>query len=202
MGLNPKTIAAKGQITRKMLMQSSLDVEALLREDIAKSLAQGIDLAGFYGDGTANAPVGIRNISGINVVNFAGNQPTFAELVAMETECEADNIEAQSSVYVHNARLRGFFKTAKKFPTASDTATIWEPGSTVNGYRAEVTNQISDNEVFYGDFKELLIGLWGGLEITVDPYTNSGSGQINIVAMQDLDFNVRRAGAFTFGKKV
>lgn len=45
------------------------------------------------------------------------------------------------------------------------------------------------------------VGLWGGLEITVDPYSNSTKGRLRIVCMQDVDFAVRRAQSFVYGKK-
>jgi HK97 family phage major capsid protein/HK97 family phage prohead protease len=197
-GLSPHTVAAHGAITRKMLMQSSLDVEALLRRDLAAAMGQAIDVAGYYGDGTSNAPTGIKNTSGINTVGFAGANPTWAELVDMETEVEADNIDPASSRYVHNARMKGYFKKTKRFTDDATSMIIWE-GNGVNGYSSEVTNQIANGDVFFGDFSELLIGMWGGLDIIVDPYTQSTKGRIIISNFQDVDFVVRRAAAFCYG---
>lgn len=199
--LRPKTVAAYGQITRKMLMQSSLDVEALLRRDLAASMAQAIDYAGYYGDGTSNAPVGIKETAGINSIDFAAANPTWVELVNMETEIEADNINPASARYVFNARMKGHCKTTQKFPATPTGATIWE-GNGVNGYGAEITNQIANGHVFFGDFSELIIGMWGGLDIVVDPYTESKRGRIVITNFQDVDFEVRRPEAFTFGVQV
>lgn len=204
--LRPKTCANYGEITRRMLMQGSLAVEALLRGDLAKGIALTIDRAGFYGDGTGNAPTGIKSTAGINSVSFDGAgspaiQPSFAELVAMETEIALDNADVASMAYVVNPGLRGYAKTARKIATSTDSNTIWEPGGTLNGYRTEVTNQITAGDVFFGNFADFLIGLWGGLEITVDPYTHSTKGRIRIVSMQDVDFAVRRAQSFCYGMK-
>ena len=60
---------------------------------------------------------------------------------------------------------------------------------------------MTSGDVFFGNFADLLVGMWGGLEITVDPYTHSTKGRLRIVAMQDVDFLVRRAASFCFGKK-
>lgn len=201
-GLRSKTCSTNVIITRKLLMQSSIDVEAFVRLELAKRLALTIDLAGFYADGTGNAPTGIKATSGVNAVDFAAALPTWAELVQMETECEADNISAEASRYIFNARMRGHFKTTKKFPAGNDSATIWEAGGTVNGYPSEVTNQIETGDVFYGDFSELLVGMWGGLEINLDPYTDIKKGALGVVAMQDVDFALRRPEAITFGKQL
>lgn len=200
-GLDAKTVATKVELTRKMLMQPSIDVEAFVRRELAKRLGLTIDLAGFYGDGTGNAPVGIKHTAGINGVDFAAAIPTFVELVAMETEIEADNIDDANGRYIFNRRMSGAFKTAKKFPTGNDSVTIWEPGNTVNGYSTEVTNQIANGDVFHGDFSELMVGMWGGLELTADPYSGSDKGRLRIVAMQDVDFAVSRAGSFCYGVK-
>jgi HK97 family phage major capsid protein/HK97 family phage prohead protease len=196
--LRPKTVAAHGAVTRKMLMQSSLDVEALLRRDLAASMGQAIDYAGYYGDETGGTPKGIRYTTGINAVYFAGANPTWVELVQMETEIAAENIDPAAARYVFNARLRGHAKTTQKFPATPTGMTIWEGGS-INGYGTEVTNQIANGHVFFGDFSELIIGMWGGLDIIVDPYTQSTKGRVIISNFQDIDFEVRRPEAFTFG---
>jgi HK97 family phage major capsid protein/HK97 family phage prohead protease len=199
--LAPKTVAARGAITRRMLAQSSLDVEALFRMDLAKSMGQAIDVAGYYGDGTGETPLGIRHTDGINFTYFAGVNPTLAELVDMETQVLLANIDPSSSRYVHGARMKGYFKTTRKISTSTDSNVLWEGGKEggVNGYSSEITNQIETGHLFFGDFSELIIGMWGGLDIIVDPYTQSDKGQVIINNFQDLDFEVRRAAAFGFG---
>ena len=199
--LRPRTVANFGEITRRMLMQPSLSVEALLRNDLAQGLALTIDSAAFYGTGLSNAPVGIKSAAGVLSKSFAAVQPTFAELVDMETLVSAQNADVNSMAFVTNPSTRGMAKTSLKFPTGSTNGgTIWENG-TMNGYRTEITNQITSGDVFFGNFADFIIGLWGGLEITVDPYSNSTKGRLRIVCMQDVDFAVRRAQSFVYGKK-
>lgn len=197
--LSPKTVAAFSEITRKLMVQSSLDVEALVRADLAKALALTMDKAGYYGTGSANQPLGIANQTGINAVNFAAVQPTFAELVEMETQVALDNADVASMAYVGNAAFRGHAKTALKFTGIAGT--IWEPGNTVNGYRTEVTNQIETGDVFMGNFSDLLVAMWGGLELLVDPYSNSKKGRLRVVVFQDVDFALRRTQSFCLGKR-
>jgi HK97 family phage major capsid protein/HK97 family phage prohead protease len=198
--LRAKTLAAKSAITRRLLMQSSIGVEALVRENLARDLAIALDYAGFYGDGTSNAPTGIKATAGVASKTFAGANPTFTELVEMETAVALANADVQSMAYIANASFRGYAKSTKKFSDASMN-TIWEQGDTVNGYRALVTNQTAAGDVFFGNFSDLLVGMWGGLEITVDPYTGSDKGQLKLVVMQDIDFAIRRAESFVYGKK-
>jgi HK97 family phage major capsid protein/HK97 family phage prohead protease len=196
--MEPHTVAAYSQITRKTLKQSSLDVEGFVRADIAAAISEAIDKAGFYGDGTGNQPVGIV-YSNPNAVNFAGVQPTWGEIVDMETALGEANINAESSAYVGRAGFRGHAKKTVKFAGTGET--IWERGNTVNGYKCEITNQITAGDLFFGDFRQFIIALWGGLDLLVDPYTDSRKGRLNISAFQDVDFLVRRSAAFSFGKK-
>lgn len=200
--LSPKTVGARSKITRKMLVQSSMDVEALVRADLAKAMALAIDKAGYYGSGSENQPLGIANHVGINAVEFAGNQPTFAELVEMETQIALDNADVASMAYVGNASFRGHAKTTLKFPGVNGSGTIWEPGNTVNGYRTEVTNQITAGDVFMGNYADLLIAMWGGLQIIVDPYTSSDEGAVKVKVFHDIDFGLRRTQSFCVGRKV
>lgn len=198
--LRNKTVASKSEITRKLLMQSSIDVEALVRADLAKGLAQTIDTAFFYGVASASTPKGIKNVAGINSFYWADtNKPTYEELIRMETEVEQNNIDSSTARYVMNAKMRGYLKGAKKFATSGADSTIWEQGNTVNGYGTEVTNQINDGDIFFADWSQAIVGLWGNLEIIVDPYSGSDRGRLKIVAMQDVDFAVRYNKAFTYG---
>lgn len=197
--LRPKTVAAHSEITRKMLMQPSLGVEALVRKDLALAIALAIDLKGFYGDGTGDTPKGVLTTSGINSVEFAATNPTFAELVEMETRIATDNADVAAMRYVANASFRGYAKSTVKF--AGTDGTIWEPGDTINGYKAEITNQIAAGDIFFGNFADLVVGQWGSIEISVDPYTQQQKGRIRVTAFQDVDFAVRRAESFCYGAK-
>jgi len=199
-GLTPHTIGALSEISRRLLMQSSLDVEALIRGDLSKALALKIDMLGLYGTGT-DEPQGIKNTSGVNAITFAtAGKPDFTELVQMESEVAADDADVGNMAYLINARVRGHAKSTPKF--ANTSGTIWEPGNTINGYNTGVTNQVQPNDVFFGNFADLLIGLWGGLELTLDPYTHSAKGRLRIVAMQDVDVALRNGESFCVGTTV
>lgn len=199
-GASPKTAAAYAEITRKMLQQSSIDAEALVRRDLARALALTMDHAGFYGTGTSNQPLGLKNLTGINAVPFVAVQPTYNELVKMETEVASDNADVDSMAYIGNASFRGHCKTTEKF-SGSNGATIWEPGGSVNGYRSEITNQVATGDVFHGNFADAIAAMWGGLDLTIDPYSNSKKGRLRIVAFQDIDWVFRNVESFCYGVK-
>lgn len=195
--MSPKTLGAFTDITRLMMMQSSLDIEALIRNDLSTALALAIDLGALAGSGTSGQPTGIKNVSGINAPTaFAGANPTFAEIVAMETAVAEDNALMGNLAYILPAGMYGALKTTTK--DAGSGQFVVEPGNTINGYRAIVSNQVTAGDLYFGNFSDLLVGMYGGLDITVDPFTNSTSGTVRIVALQTMDVAVRHAVSFAF----
>lgn len=194
--MSPKTVGAYTDFSRRLMLQSSIDVENMVRNDLALVIALAIDSAAFYGTAADNQPRGLKNQSGINLVDPAAATPTFAEVVAMESAVAADNADIGNMAYVVNAAMRGALKSAEKFSGTGQT--IWEPGNTINGYRAEVSNQIAANDLFMGNFADLMIGFWSGVDLMVDPYSNSTSGTVRVVALQDVDIAVRNAVSFCY----
>ena len=47
-----------------------------------------------------------------------------------------------------------------------------------------------------GNFADLLIGMWGGLDFILDASTLATSGARRLVALQDVDVAARRAVSF------
>lgn len=192
--MSPKTLGAFTDITRLMMMQSSLDIENLVRADLATGIALAIDNGALQGAGTSGAPTGIKNTAGINAPTaFAAANPTFAEVVAMETAIAEDNALLGNLAYILPAGMAGALKTTAKDAGSGQFVLA---GGEMNGYRAIVSNQATAGDLYFGNFSDLLIGMYGGLDITVDPYTASTSGTVRIVALQTCDVAVRHAVSF------
>ena len=194
--MQPRTVAAYTDYSRRLLIQSSIDVENMVRSDLAKVLALKIDYAGLYGTGTNSEPLGLKNTTGIGTEDFAANTPTFAEVVALESDVASANALLGSPVYLMNAAMRGALKTAVK--ESGQASYIYEGGE-VNGYSGLVSNQVASNDLWFGNFSDLLIGYFSGLDLMVDPYSNSTSGTVRVVAMQDVDMAVRHPESFSRG---
>jgi HK97 family phage major capsid protein len=207
--MSPKTVGAFTDISRKLILQSSIGVEAFVQRDLATVLAQAIQSAAILGGGT-NEPTGILSTSGIGDVAGGTNglAPTWAHIVALETAVAVANADVGTLGYLTNAKVRGRLKGTEKF-SAGTGAPVWAEGNTpLNGYRAGVTNAVPSNltkgtasgiasAIIFGNFADLLIGMWGGLELTVDPYTGATSGTVRVVALQDVDVAVRHALSFS-----
>jgi HK97 family phage major capsid protein/HK97 family phage prohead protease len=209
--LVPKTVGAYTDMSRKLLMQSSIDVEAFVRTDLATVLALAIDLASIAGAGAAGAPQGIIYTTGIGSVagGTNGAAPTWANIVALETEVANDNADVGALAYLTNSKVRGALKTTEK---ATNTAQfVYENGAApgmgmLNGYPAHVSNQVPSDlvkgsnstcsAIIFGNWSDLIIGEWGALDVLVDPYTGGLAGTNRIRVLQDVDAAVRHAQSF------
>jgi len=192
---SPKTISAYTDYSRKFLIQSSIDGEAFVRNDLALVLALGLDLAGLYGLGSSNQPQGLKPKS-INTVDFAAATPTFAELVQMETEIATDNADIGSMAYITNASMRGDLKSAQK--VSGQAIMLWE-NNQLNGYSAFASNQVASGDIFMGVWSQLILAMWSGLDVMVDPYTGSKEGTTRVIVFQDCDYGVRHVESFCRG---
>lgn len=195
--LKPKTGGVYTDLSRQLLMQSTPAAEGLIRDDLAKALTLLIDKAAFYGTGSNGQPKGISQQTGINEPTaFSAAVPTWAEVVALESAVAVDNALLGTLGYAIDPAMRGSLKTTEK---ASGTAKfIMEENNRLNGYNCAVSSQITSGDVFFGNFADLLIAFWGGLDVLVDPYTNSLSGTVRIVAHQSCDVAVRHPVSFAF----
>ena len=192
--MSPKVVGAFTDATRLLLQQSSLDVENLIRDDLTQAIATSIDLGALAGSGSSGQPTGIANTSGINTTTFAAANPTWAEIVAMESAVANDNALVGSLGYICRPADYGTLKTTEK---ASGTAQfVVSPDGSMNGYNVIRSNQVTSGDFYFGNFADLLIGMYGGLDITVDPYALSTSGGVRIVALQTVDVAVRHAVSF------
>ena len=206
--MNPKTLMGRTQISRKLLIQSSIDVEGFVRNDLAKVLGLALQAAAIKGGG-ANEPTGILGTSGIGSVvgGTNGANPTWKNIVGLETAVAVANADVGTLGYLTNASVRGYLKGVQKFTTNPGGDAIWTAGNTpLNGYQAGVTNAVASNgtkgtgtglsSIIFGNFADLIFGIWGGLELQVDPYSAGDSGSVIVRAFEDVDLAVRHPESF------
>lgn len=206
--LTPKTVSAYTDMTRSLLMQSSISVDQLVRRDLATVLALAIDSAGINGSGSSNQPRGVLNVAGIGseAGGTNGAAPTWDNIVNLETKVANVNAAIGSLGYLTNSAVRGKLKRTQRFSSTNGDP-VWERDNTMNGYRAAVSNQVPSNltkgsasgicsAIVYGNWADLIVGLWGGLDVLVNPYILSGTGSVRIEVFQSCDLGVRHPESF------
>lgn len=218
--LTPKTVGAFTDYSRRLLLQSSLDVEAFVRADIAAVIGLMIQDGALNGTGSSNQPTGLFNIAGLGSVAMGtnGGAPTYDMFVDMETAVANANADIGRLAYLTNTKVRGKSRKTQEFSGTNGKA-LWTsmPGQRgvgeVLGYEAFVSNTVPSNltkgtssgncsAAAFGNWADMIIGMWGGLDIMLDPYTGATSGTRRIVALQDVDVNVRNVASFATCKDI
>ena len=212
--LAPKTVGGFTDLSRKLLIQSSIDVESLVTRDLSTILALEIDRVALHGTGASNQPRGIAATAGIGSVAGGANglAPTWANMIGLWTEVAVDNADSGSLGFLTNNKVIGKTMTTQKVPTyGNDFIVNGFPDAngftTMAGARCGVSNQVSSaltkgtsvgtcSAVFFGNWADLLIGQWGGLDVLVDPYTGGAAGTVRVRVLQDVDIAVRHAESF------
>jgi HK97 family phage major capsid protein/HK97 family phage prohead protease len=214
--LTKKTMGMLSVITRDMLMQATPDVEMLVRQDMLRTAALGIDAAVLYGSGAGGQPLGIANQTGIgSVVGGAnGSLISIDDFIDLETLVTTANADGSSLGYLTNAAVIGALKKLK----TTTGAYLWTnspvgqrdgtPGE-INAYPVGRTNQARSNlskgtaigllsEIFFGDWEQVLVGEWGAMEILPNPYIAGvyEAGAIELRLLQSIDVAVRHPEAF------
>lgn len=214
MTLSPKTMGAYTDYSRRLLLQSSVAVEAFVRADLASVLGQTLQLGAINGAGSSNEPTGLLNISGIGSVAGGTNglAPTYAHMVDLESAVANANADVGNLAYLTNSKVRGTLRKTQEFASTNGKP-VWTsmPGARgvgdVLGYEAVTSNAVPStltkgtssgvcSAIMYGNWADLVIGLWGGLDILLDPYTGATSGTRRVVALQDCDVNARHVASF------
>lgn len=188
--LSPKRLTAFVDISKQMIAQDSVDVESAIREDLVNAINSKLEETVLGATaGSATQPAGI----------FATIKPTavadFAALVNKESDVEDANVIGECKYILSNkakAALRSMSKGTKS------TQLVYENGA-VDGTVALNTSNVAGKNYVYGDFSNLAIGSWGGVDLTVDPYTKAADGMIRIVVNMYVDAQILRTAAFATG---
>ena len=197
--LTPRRVGATENYSKTLIMQSSPDVEAFIRDDLFTVLALKWDYLGLNGDGAGKEPTGVINQAGVGSIIF-GATPTYVKMVAMETAIRSANVN-DDLVYLSTPSTKGALKTVAEALTGATTIggsqnALWKPDNTVNGYRAIASNQIPGNKVILGAFNQLIQALWGGLDVVWNPYTKAKEAEIELTINTWGDYAVRHPQAF------
>lgn len=195
--MSPKTVGARQSYSRKLMLQSSPGIEGLVRADLVSVVGLELDRVCLYGSGSGAEPQGIDGMSGVGSVTFAAAVPTFAELLELKGAVAVDNALRGSLGYILESDTYADLE-AKPRDTGSGLMCINDNGS-IGRYPARESNQVTTEDVWFGNWSDVIVGLWSGIDLTVDPYTNAQSGNVRVVALQDTDVNARHGESFAKG---
>ena len=191
--VTPKHVGALTQFSRNMLMQSTPDIEQLIRSDFAALLAREIDSAALTGGGT-NQPTGILSSDGLDTsVSMA--DPSYEKVF------ELINIVEENDSAVTGFALRPTVKNKLRAAPRSDLGGdgfAMENDRVLAGYPAVSSTQLPSGAIVAGNWSDLIIGYWSAFDLLVNPYASDAysKGNIQVRAMLTADVAVRHVESF------
>jgi len=212
--MTPKRLACFTVIGKQLMFQSSIDVENLVRRRMNFAVSKAVDTAAINGSGTSNQPTGVLNTSGIGSVAIGtnGGNPTWAHIVSLETTVAVGDADMGRLGYLTTPGVRGKLKGTEK---ASSTGMfVWtdeRAGDSrlgqLNGLNAFTSTLVPStltkgtssgvcHAIVFGNWEELVIGQWAGVDMTVDNITLAGKAQIKIIINSWWDIAVKHAASF------
>jgi len=191
----PRTVAAYTNISRKLLNQSSIDVEAFVQNEIAIALANAIDQAAFNGAGGAE-PTGLLTGPVSTDVAVTAGTPTYAEMCNLVATVTGKNVNLEAVKFAVTNEV--FWKLAATATSTNGPLFVADIlTGKIMGRPTVVSENVTANYGFVADWSQMIVGMWGnGLDILVDPYSGSKSGLVCITGFMDADVMVAQADAF------
>lgn len=209
----PHTVGAYVDITRQLLIQSSLDVQAFCTSELVYALAACLEAAAFTGTGSDGQPTGL--VAQITQTAAWSNAPTFDKVVALIALARKANSYNASFRFVGDTDVWSKLATTRDYEVIQNVA--GNENVAVAGGAARLLDVATDKvlgrefveshfapakKLIFGDFSQLVFALWSGTDLIVDPYSNCTKGAIRIVALQDADILVRRPESFALATGV
>lgn len=205
--LRAKRLTAFTPISKTLMLQNSFSVEQMVRRDLNRAIRIAWDKAAINGTGSSNQPTGILNLAGIGAVvgGTNGLAPTLSHMIKLETELAVDDADMGFLAYLTTPGIRGKLKETEMYSAGTGNP-VWKGGMT-NEYKAVVSTQVPStltkgsssgicHAIIFGNWAELLLAQWGGLDITVDPYSRSKEAIVELVVHSWVDVGVRHEQSF------
>lgn len=185
----PKRLTAYVDVSKQFLIQDSNSAEELLKNDIVNAITEKLEKT-LLGNaaGTTTMPAGIFN--GVTADTAA---VTYADVVNMEATLEDANVSGDIK-FIVAPTAKAVLKTTVKGANAN-AGFIMQNGE-VEGYDVLCSSAVASKGIVMGNFSDYVIGQWGGIELTVDPYTQAANGKVRLVVNAYFDAKPRRAEAF------
>ncbi len=197
--LSPLRISGYVDISKQLLTQANDSVDAYIQASLVNSIRQTLESTMFgNAASTDNSPAGL-----LNGVTAEKADLTYGSIVDMETSLLKNNFTNLTFVGAYDAL--GKLKQTEK---VSGYPVYLYEGGQIDGRSVYGSNNVASMGLVLGDFSELTIGQWGGIELLIDPYTQATKATVRLVVNAYFNYFVRRGydksgnGVVPFVKKV
>ena len=217
--LQPRTLGAKAAISRLLALESVPAIEQVVQDDLLRSIADKIEYYAIQGSGSSGQPTGILNDGNVGNVDISAGTDvaalTWADITDLvKTVEDANGVINQAALgWLSNPKVKAKMANTVKVSSTDSVMLLNDPWNSIYGYRAEFTSNVPSNlnpgdggtdasALIFGDFSQLMVGLFGSPSVMVDPYSEGDSGNVVIRVMQEVDVALRNAASFAITDEV
>jgi HK97 family phage major capsid protein len=190
-------LTAYVDVSKQFLIQDSNDAETMLKRDIINALSSKLEST-ILGSaaGSSTQPSGIF-YNGASTYNGA---LTYGNFVSMEADIEGANI-VNEPVYIMHPSAKAL---CRKTSIDSGSGRFVMENGEISGLPVLITSNVASGlqtaadeyGIILGDFSDYIIGQWGGIDLTIDPYTQATAGKVRLVINAYFDAKPRRNSSF------
>jgi HK97 family phage major capsid protein len=202
--LTPRHVGGIVEFSRNMLLQSSPDIEELIRRDFAAVIARAADAAAITGGG-ANEPDGvIASIDSSDAVSMT--PPTWEAVLQLIEEVEA--ADSEGSAFVTSAAVVRKLRSTPRLVASEDGVVadrvIMEEPRMLAGYPLAQTSLCPAQHIVFGLWSDLLLGFWSELDVLVNPFESTAysKGNVQVRGMATADIALRHVESFAVSSDV
>lgn len=184
--LSPKRLSCVVDVSKQFLLQDSASAERVIREEIISSINSKLEKT-FLGSeqGTNNKPEGIFYNNGAPLTEVS----KFKDLTDLEADVENANVDGKV-VYLLSPKAKGALRNMMR----GDKNLVYENG-TIDGTESLSTSTIKDKKLAFGDFSNVVIANWNGIDIVIDNLSKAAQGLVRLVVNFYCDVKLLRPEA-------
>ena len=199
--LSPVRLASHVNISKMLLAQNGAAAEQAIIRDLGRASAGAIDGAIFSTTNVTDAPGSLGATSGVSAIvetaTYAANASIFEDFILAEAKlAEVGGLEGNLAYVAHPKLMKDLKRSAQVLAVNAGMQ-----GNLVNGYQTFFTNGCTSDaavtaDFYFGDFSKMYMGMFGGLDIMVDPYSVAINGQTRLVLNQYMDWGFANPEGF------
>ncbi len=190
LALTPKTVGIYFRVSRQLLLQGGGAVERYVRREMLRTVAAAIDAAVLNGSGAAGQPLGVLGTAGVQ--SQSGTSLGHAGLSTMKKLAAEANAADEALAFIATPAVRQILEARER---SAGSGFCWEAGR-VADLPAFATTSMPTATLVVGPWANVILGIWGGLTVEVNPYENFPSGIVGMRLLASIDVAVTYPQAF------
>lgn len=202
--LNPTRLTGYVDVSQRVILQNGQAAVQSIMKDLGRETANKLSDAMFSTAAVSNAPASLGSQTGIGTfteASYSANASIFSDLVeAEQTLADAEGLNGNLA-YVLSTKLMSDLKKSAQVASVNPAMSNFSKGeANLNGYKSVFTTSCSNatgtGDGYFGNFAHWHVGFFGGLSMSIDPYSVLLNDQIRIVVHRNVDFDASQVTSF------